>query len=194
MRKLFVLGIFFFFYNCSEGQIIEKLNEEEKRLLETFKSLSDSASLKMTTATEPGEKLMLCITFINKATAGVLTNQKVLLYQTNKNGAYEPSDPEDQTTAKIKATGFTDEKGRLFVETILPGSYGSSGDNRHIHIQVFDAKPEAYDIFFKDYLSTSLMTRFASGNNDQFFVAKLKYTEADALICFVDIKVKNQKN
>jgi hypothetical protein len=75
------------------------------------------------------------------------------------------------------------------METILPGDYGSSENNRHIHTTVYDASPEAYDIFFKQY-SGGVGSLFNSGN-DQIFIADLKKTDDNKLVGFLTIEAKN---
>ncbi len=85
---------------------------------------------------------------------------------------------------------MTNEKGQLYLETILPGDYGSSADNRHIHTAVSGAKPEAYDIFFKQY-SGGGPGAFLSSGNDQMFTADLKKTTDNTLVSFLTIEVKN---
>ena len=117
---------------------------------------------------EPGQKMVLCITFIDKKDKTPVKDQMVLLYQTAEDGNYHPKYASDESTARIHVIGVTDDKGRLFVETILPGSYATSGDNRHIHTKVFGAKPEAYDLHFKQY-TNARMKRFIE-SKDQFFL------------------------
>ena len=76
-----------------------------------------------------------------------------------------------------------------YVQTILPGDYGSSADNRHIHTTISDAHPEAYDIHFKQYTG-SMGSNFISGS-DQHFLADLKQTPDGILVAFVTIEAKN---
>ncbi|MFY0629486.1 MAG: hypothetical protein JXR05_03835 [Flavobacteriaceae bacterium] len=191
MKKLlFGFGVFFLI-SCSAQETIGTMNSKEKELLKEFQSIPNSATLQMTKESEPGKKLLICLTFVNKEGLTPLKDQKVLLYQTSNDGNYNSEVTNDERTARIRAQGFTDEEGRLFVKTILPGSYATSGDNRHIHTQVFGAKPEAYDIHFKQHTGAR-MKRFIE-QRDQFFLADLKYTTDKQLVCFVTMKVKNPK-
>jgi protocatechuate 3,4-dioxygenase beta subunit len=168
-----------------------KATSDEMLLLKTFQNIPNSSKLTMTTENEPGTQLMLCLIFVNKKTKEPLQNQKVLLYQTSEDGSYHPEVANDEKTARIRAVGYTDTKGRLFVKTILPGSYATSGDNRHIHTQVFDARPQAYDMHFKQYTSAR-MARFIE-ERDQFFLVDLKRVNKENLLGFMTIAVKNPK-
>jgi len=190
-RFLSLLSLFFFISCVAQNKEFEKVTVEEETIFKNFQSIPNSAKLQMTKKEEPGESLMLCLTFVNKETKVPLQSQKVLFYQTSNDGNYNPEIAGDEKSAKIRGIGFTDAQGRLFVKTILPGSYATSGDNRHIHTQVFGAKPEAYDMHFKQY-TNSRMRRFIEGR-DQFFLVDLKRTKEDALIGFLTIEVKNPK-
>lgn len=193
MKQLFgILGLFLCI-SCSSAQDteIKQITADEETTLKEFQTIPNSASLQLTKVNEPGEKLILCLTFVNKETQQPLQDQKVLLYQTSNDGNYNPEVANDERTARIKGQGFTDAKGRLLIHTILPGSYATSGDNRHIHTQVFGARPEAYDMHFKQYTGNR-MARFIA-ERDQFFLVDLKYTKDKKLIGFLTIEVKNPK-
>ena len=99
------------------------------------------------------------------------------------------SDPNDESSARLNGSAITDNKGQIYVETILPGDYGDSDDNRHIHTTVFGAKPEAYDINIKQYI-TYMGKNFTEGS-DQHFLADLRMTKDSTLVCFLTIEVKN---
>ncbi len=113
------------------------------------------------------------------------------LYHTSAAGEYKPTDPNDESTARLNGTVLTDEKGRVFVQTILPGDYGRSADNRHIHTTVKDARPEAYDIHFKQYTG-KMGSRFIN-RSDQHFLADLKQTKDSLLVAFLTLEVKNMQ-
>jgi len=131
------------------------------------------------------------LTFVNKSGKKQLANQVVKFYHTSTSGNYEPTNLQDESTARLNGSAVTDKKGRIYIETILPGDYGSSKDNRHIHTTVKGAKPEAYDIHFKQY-TTAMGKNFAEGN-DQFFLADLKMTKDNSLVSFLTIEVKNPR-
>ena len=192
MRNFVTLFCLYFLVSCSvTSQEINSISKEEKTIWESFKLVPSSANLQMTNDKEPGEKLILCITFIDKLKKTPLENQKVLLYQTSNDGNYNPEIAGNEKTARIRGEGYTDGKGRMYVNTILPGSYATSGDNRHIHTQVFGAKPQAYDMHFAQY-TNARMKRFIE-ERDQFFLVDLKYTVDKKLIGFVTIEVKKSK-
>ncbi|MDT7833553.1 hypothetical protein RQM59_14295 [Flavobacteriaceae bacterium S356] len=190
-RYLGLLGVLFFISCTAQQAKFDKVTAEEEVVLKEFQNVPNSASLQMTKASEPGETMMLCLTFVDKQTKTPLQNQKVLLYQTSNDGNYNPEVSGDEKTARIRGEGFTDTKGRLYIKTILPGSYATSGDNRHIHTQVFGARPEAYDMHFKQYTSAR-MKRFIQ-SRDQFFLVDLKHNAEGKLIGFLTIEVKNPK-
>lgn len=181
----------FLFIQCSVDRTIVPITKTENIALEEFQKLDIANKLFIADDDEPGEKLMLCLTFIDKASKKALSNQRVSFYHASTDGGYEPSNPNDETTARLNGTTKTDNAGNIYVETVLPGDYGSAEDNRHIHTTVYDAHPEPYDIFFKQY--SSRIGKFMNSGNDQMFYAFLKKTTDDILICFVTIEVKNPK-
>ena len=145
--------------------------------------------MKITDENEPGEKLILCLTFIDKESKRNLPNQLVKFYHTSTDGIYEQTDPIDESTARLNGQAFTNSEGQIYVETILPGDYGSSDDNRHIHTTiVFELKPKYYDIFFNQYKGR--VARFMDSGNDHMFFADLKRTKENKLVSFLTIEVK----
>ena len=192
MKRFFgLLGVCFFISCTAQQAEFDTVTTEEGTILKEFKNVPNSANLQMTKDGEPGKTMMLCLTFVDKKTKKPLQNQKVLLYQTSNDGDYNPEVQGDEKTARIRGEGFTDAKGRLLIHTILPGSYATSGDNRHIHTQVFGARPEAYDMHFKQYTSSRMKSFIQS--RDQFFLVDLKQTKENTLIGFLTIEVKNPK-
>lgn len=173
---------------CSNDQPIVAVSEMEDEILNDFKTLDKRSVLKITDKNEPGEKLILCLHFIDKETEKSLSDQLVKFYHTSADGNYEPIDPKDESTARLNGEAITSVNGRIYIETILPGDYGSSDNNRHIHTTVFGARPEAYDIHFKQY-STYMGRRFANGS-DQHFLADLKRTKDNSLVVFLTIEIK----
>ena len=191
MRKSIIIFSCFLFFNCSGDRTIVALTETENTNLTEFQKLETTSKLFITDDDEPGDELILCLTFINATTKEVLSNQQVHFYHTSVDGEYEPSNPNDETTARLNGAAVTNEAGQIYVETILPGDYGSSENNRHIHTTVYGAAPEAYDIFFKQY--SGGFGRFMNSGNDQIFFADLKKTEDNKLVCFLVMEVKNPK-
>ena len=175
--------------SCSTDRTIAPLSQNEKALLQEFRSLPNTSNLTIANMNEPGERLKLCLTFINIETKETLPHQSVKFYHTSSTGNYEPTDPADESTARLNGTSKTDVKGRIFVNTILPGDYGSSADNRHIHTTVFGATPEGYDIHFKQY--SGIMGRNFVRNSDQHFLVDLKRDTDGTLVGFMIILIKN---
>lgn len=191
MRTLLTLCFCYVLIQCSVDKSITSLTPIEYNNLKKFQDLDSVNKVTIANETEPGEELLLCLTFIDKVSKKVIPNQQVSFYHTSIDGKYEPTNANDETTARLNGTGITDEFGNIYVKTILPGDYGSSENNRHIHTTVYGAKPEAYDIFFKQY--SSGVGKLLNSGNDQIFFADLKKTSQNKLICFVTIEVKNLK-
>lgn len=177
------------FSNCAPDQTILPLNDDEVKILESYENLKSENQVRLCHESEPGERLLLCLKFISKESKKPLRNQLVKLYHTSSSGNYEPSDPNDESTARLNGMVTTDEQGQAFIRSILPGAYGSSASNRHIHTTVEGARPEAYDIHFKQY-SGGMGKRFITGS-DQHFLADLKRSTQNDLVSFLVIEVKN---
>ena len=190
-RIVTIILMSFLLTQCSIDRTIQNLIQSEIQTLRAFENLDSKSQLRICEIVEPGQKLWLCLTFVSKETEKPLINEEVKLYHTSTSGEYKPTDPNDESTARLNGTVFTDDKGQIFVQTILPGDYGSSADNRHIHTTVKNAKPVAYDIHFKQY--TGRMSKNFISGSDQHFLANLKQTEDSTLITFLTIEVKNYK-
>ncbi len=188
IKQLFLFFLLILLTQCSIDRTILPLNEQEVETLERFKSFPPAHQLQITDDDEPGQKLWLCLSFVAKESEAPIANQRVHLYHTSSEGEYKPSNPNDESTARLNGNVLTNENGQVFVQTILPGDYGSSADNRHIHITVENAKPVAYDIHFKQY-TTQMGKNFVSGS-DQHFLAEIKQHEDDILVTFLTIEVK----
>lgn len=193
MRKILtLLFISVLFTQCSIDRTIQNLSQSEIQALRTFENLDNPNQLRISGINEPGQKLWLCLTFISKESQNPVINEEINLYHTSSDGEYEPKNPDDESTARLNGTVQTDDKGQVFVQTILPGHYGSSADNRHIHTTVKNAKPVAYDIHFKQY--TGKMGKNFINGSDQHFLANLKQAEDSTLVAFLTIEVKNYSN
>lgn len=189
MNRLFLIIFSLSLLNCSTDRTIIELTDIEEDSLVNFQKLPRKSILKITEENEPGEKLLLCLTFIDKESKLSLSNQLVKFYHTTNNGNYEQTDPNDEYSARLNGQSVTNNTGQIYLETILPGDYGGSNDNRHIHTTVVGAKPEAYDIFFKQYSGNGIGQYLNSGN-DQMFVTELKKTKKNKLVSFLTIGVK----
>ncbi|PWI31547.1 hypothetical protein DI383_02450 [Flavobacteriaceae bacterium LYZ1037] len=189
MNRLIIIAFSLSLFSCSIDRTILEVSENENNTLINFQKLQSKNILKITDENEPGEKLILCLTLIDKESKRNLPNQLVKFYHTSTDGKYEQTDPNDESTARLNGQAFTNSEGQIYVETILPGDYGSSDDNRHIHTTVvFELKPKYYDIFFNQYKGR--VARFMDSGNDHMFFADLKRTKENELVSFLTIEVK----
>lgn len=175
-------------FGCKSDPGFLTVSNQETLDLNDFKKIESISRSTITKEDEPGEKLLLCLKYIDKENKKPLLNQEVKFYHTSDLGEYDPADPEDESTARLKGTAVTNKRGRIYIETSLPGDYGSSDDNRHIHSIVKGAKPETYDIHFLQY--TGFMGKRFIENSDQHFLAELKYNKDSTLVAFLTIEVK----
>ncbi|NNE29839.1 MAG: hypothetical protein HKN16_09390 [Saprospiraceae bacterium] len=176
---------------CSIDRSTQSLSDSELKILNQYKLFKPENNLSISPENEPGQKLALCLTFLDKESKRLLKYQEVLFYHTSNTGEYEPSDPNDESTARLSGEAITDDSGRIFIRTILPGNYGSGENNRHIHTTVKGATPEAYDIHFKQH--TGFMGgRFINGS-DQHFLADLKYDRDSSLVTILTLEIKQPK-
>ncbi|MEP1035313.1 hypothetical protein [Ekhidna sp.] len=178
-----------FLVACGIDREISGLSKDNLSTLQEYEQLGIESHVQIGSDNEPGESLVLCLLFVDLSSKKPLANQRVHFYHADNDGEYRPVIPGDETTARLNGEATTDQNGRIFLRTTLPGDYGSSADNRHIHTTVFKAKPEAYDIHFKQF--TGFMgSRFISGS-DQHFLADLKKDASNNLVAFLIIEVKN---
>ncbi len=167
---------------------IPPLEPDKVAQLASYQAMPEESQLAIAPDNEPGERLWLCLRFVDKATQDALAGRSVHFYHTSAAGEYEPADPADESTARLSGSAMTDDAGRIYVRTVLPGDYGSADDNRHIHMAVRGAKPEAYDIHFSQF-STFMLRDFVAGS-DQHFLAFLQQHEGNELVSFVTVEIK----
>jgi protocatechuate 3,4-dioxygenase beta subunit len=106
---------------------------------------------------EPGQRLIINVTVTDKQTGDPIPTAEVYLYQANTNGEYHPSDPQDESTARLSGIITSDKNGKFKINTVLPGEYEEPG-NRHIHIHYARAK---------DYEQTGGVILFEDNVNDE---------------------------
>ncbi|WP_425392775.1 hypothetical protein [Ekhidna sp.] len=186
MHKFLILLIL---VSCGIDRTTNSISSAETSVFKDFEKLDQAHQVLIAGEDEPGKRLTLCLNFIDKSNDVPLANRKVHFYHTDTNGEYMPQIASDESTARLNGSAMTDSNGKILLSTILPGDYGSSADNRHIHTTVFDAQPEAYDIHFKQYTGT-MGKRFVK-NSDRHFLADLKRNTDGSLIGFLTIEVKN---
>lgn len=178
-----------FLLACGVDREINSLSNNDIQILDEFAQMNAENHLRLAPPDEPGEPLLLCLRFVNKETQQALPSKRIHFYHADASGEYNPTIPGDESTARLNGEAITDKKGRIFLMTTLPGDYGSSDDNRHIHTTVFGARPEAYDIHFKQYCGF-MLTRFVK-DSDHHFLADLKLDSRNNLVAFLTIEVKN---
>ncbi|WP_436517689.1 hypothetical protein [Ekhidna sp. To15] len=180
---------FLFLFACGIDRDIPELTKIELTKLQEYTRMDPVHRVQISDDFESGESLLLCLRFVDLSSREPLNNQIIHFYHADADGEYRPTIPGDETTARLSGDAVTDVEGQVFLKTTLPGDYGSSSDNRHIHTTVFGATPAAYDIHFKQY--TGFMgARFIDGS-DQHFLAYLKKDARGNLVSFLTIEVKN---
>jgi len=188
MKKITTIISCILLFNCSIDRTISPITSSENVILERFQKLDKSNKSFISNENEPGENLLLCLTFIDKISKKPLSNHQASFYHTSTDGEYQPSNPNDETTARLNGTAKTNKFGEIYIETILPGNYGNSPNNRHIHTTFYKFKPKNYDIFFKQY--SEAFGNFMNSGKDQLLLADLKKTRDNKLVCFMTIEVK----
>jgi len=186
--KILIFFLILISFGCKDDPSFLTISDKETLELKDFQRIESNSKSTINKENEPGEKLLLCLKYIDKENKKPLINQEVKFYHTSELGEYDPADPKDESTARLKGTAITNKLGKIYIETILPGDYGSSDDNRHIHTIVKGAKPETYDIHFLQY--TGFMGKRFIENSDQHFSAELKYNKDSTLVTFLTIEVK----
>ena len=98
------------------------------------------ATYSMVDATEPGERLAMAITVQDAVNGQPIPQAELWLRQTSDAGLYE-EDAEGRP--RIEVTAWSDDNGRLNVESIVPGRYPNDPTaSRHIHLTI---EAEGYD-------------------------------------------------
>lgn len=82
---------------------------------------------------EPGQPLTITGKVVDLLTNEPIPGTQVYLYQADANGEYLPTDPEDESTARLSGEVVTGDDGQFIVHTIVPREYDQPG-NRHIHL------------------------------------------------------------
>ncbi|MGD9092135.1 MAG: hypothetical protein PVF74_04780, partial [Anaerolineales bacterium] len=84
---------------------------------------------------EPGMPLLIQGIVKDRETDAVIAHAEIYIYHADDGGAYQASDAEDESTARLHAVFKSDEEGKFAFKTILPGEYPDTPPgNRHIHI------------------------------------------------------------
>jgi protocatechuate 3,4-dioxygenase beta subunit len=121
---------------------------------ELIKKHSPIGTLAITTPEEPGKKIKVIATIINKAGQPV-SNALIYLYQTDSRGWYAANTPHvlqnegDMRHARLFGYVKTDKNGRIELHTVKPSGYPQSDLPAHIHVHVW---AEGYSNFVNEFL------------------------------------------
>lgn len=137
---------------------------------------------------EPGRRLLILGRLLRKEDGLPLAHHPLDVYQADHTGDYREAVAGQEATARLRGSVQTDSLGRFLISTVLPGDYGSTADNRHVHTTVDGAQPSAYDFYFKQYMNTGLAA-WARGT-DQAVVLDLKQAGGDTLVAAADLVVR----
>ena len=186
---LLVVLTLFFSTGCNSQEITPgPLEPELEKSLDSYRQLGERSIAKIAKKTERGERLIVLVRMISRETGEPIANHTIRVFQADIKGSYGERVPGDETTARISGDVTTDKEGRFLIDTILPGDYGTISGNRHIHMHVPDAKPEAYDFFFDDFVGTQ--TRSWANSRDQVVLLKLSKTKEGTFVAKTDLPVK----
>ena len=177
--------------SCNNPPAITPSSHTQEQKMSAFNQIPNESILTLASNSEPGTALWLALEFRDKQSGETINHNDIHVYHTASSGDYEPSVPNDESTARLNGWCKTSSDGKILIKTILPGDYGSSTNSRHIHTSVRGAHPEAYDIHFLQYTGP-LGKAFIDGS-DQHFLVDLHRTDDSILIGFATIEVKNPK-
>ena len=185
----FLLLLFALCAGCSaQSAKIERADKDLTKLHQTYKKLSDKNKIKLASDTEPGTRLVLLGRLVTNDGGKPIANHKFTIYQADNTGDYGQEPGGDPSTGRLSGRLTTDKDGRFLLDTILPGDYGNTAGNRHIHLNVPGAKPVAYDFFFEQYVSIG--TRSWVNGSDQAVLVDLKSLGNGGLLARVTLPVK----
>jgi len=89
---------------------------------------------------EPGPRLTIDGVVRDAVTGDPLPAARVVIYQTDHAGTYQPTDPSDESTARLGGETSTLADGTFRFLTVQPGEYpGQPIGNRHIHFHSVSA-------------------------------------------------------
>ena len=174
----------FWLVNAQQEPEIAAADEELLTQLKQFEALDAAHQIELADSNEPGQRLRILGQLFAENGMPV-ANHRITFYQANKDGSYQEKVEGDPETARLRGFVETDQEGRFYISTILPGDYGSTANNRHIHTMVKGAKPENYDFYFEPYINDGLR-RWAE-QSKQAFILDLKRDSKDQLLASVKL-------
>lgn len=102
---------------------------------------TENSTLSLAPPDEPGTALTIKGKIVDQQTNLPVAGAKIYFYQADDSGNYSPTDPSDESTARLHGIVWTDKEGEFTLHTILPGEYENAPiGNRHIHIESIHAE------------------------------------------------------
>jgi protocatechuate 3,4-dioxygenase beta subunit len=92
-----------------------------------------SSNVAMVKDNEPGKPFTLVVSILDVKSQQPIADVEVFAYQTNAKGDYEN---DSKGVARIHATAYTNEKGKVTFKTIYPRGYNDSPSGEHIHFKI----------------------------------------------------------
>ena len=122
----------------------------------------DPVAVVIASLDEPGMPLRIDGTAIDQATGEPVAGVEIVVYQADDGGGYEPTDPSDESTARLRGDLVTDPEGHFAFRTVLPGEYPDQPPgNRHVHVHSVTAEgyePRGFIILFDDNVRDEVRT------------------------------------
>ncbi len=180
--KIFIVFISLFFIQCSQDRIIDKISNSEQKILEQYQQLDDKSQTLIPDVPQNGEKLLLCLSLVEKKTNKAISNEVVKFYYTSK-GFINLEHQNYNPNKIIDGLAITDSKGRIYVQTFL------HKNNSSIGITIVNKMPNEFNINFKQYL-TNRGEKWVKESNEHF-LADLKRLKDGSLVSFLTIEINN---
>ncbi|GAB5534420.1 MAG: hypothetical protein Rubg2KO_06690 [Rubricoccaceae bacterium] len=125
--------------------------------LASYRLVAAPHQLEIAPVSEPGQRLILLGTLIDRDSGEPLPGREIRVIHTNAEGNYEEAVAGDETTARLSGEVVSGPEGRFMVSTVFPGGYGSAeGSGGHIHTSIASARPEAYDFHFAPFAGAGI--------------------------------------
>ncbi len=160
--------------------VILPLDASQATRLEAHEELPAEHYLVLAGEDEPGRRLIILGRLVRSESGEPLPRRYIDFYQADSEGSYDETDPGVEATARIQGSVTTDDRGRFTLSTVMPGDYGSTKLNRHIHVSVPGADPEAYDFYFRQFVNDGLSSW--AENSDQAILIDLQLSPAGVLV------------
>lgn len=164
----------------SREPVLLPLDDALATQLEAHQALPAEHRLVLAGEDEPGRRLMILGRLVRSESGEALADRYIEFYQADAEGSYDETDPGVEATARIQGSVTTDAEGRFTLSTVMPGDYGSTKLNRHIHISVPGADPEAYDFYFRQFVNDGLSSW--AENSDQAILIDLQLSPSGVLV------------